>query len=160
MSEHTVEKIEVNREEGYVDKWYKKVENYHNELKWLRQFEGFERCPKYISHDEDEYRIRMTHVGEPLTKDNLPDDWFCQCCFLLEELKKFGCHHGDIDDNVMVKDGKLYLIDFEYAKDFQPEFANKSRLTLLWVISAVEWGISMTELRKIYDKFVASKTML
>lgn len=60
--------------------------------------------------------IEIEDCGEPLSSDNLPDDWEKQLNDILIDLKKNHIIHRDIRlDNLMVKYGIIKLIDFGWA---------------------------------------------
>jgi len=60
--------------------------------------------------------ILMSDCGDPLTAENLPDDWELQAEGILSALEEAGCRHNDIrPDNLTVKDGQIRLIDFGWA---------------------------------------------
>lgn len=105
-------KISIDAKAGCVEKWHSLVENYTSEVSCLRKLEDFDRCPNLLKTDDDQLYVRMTYVGEPLTKENMPDDWRHQCNHILDELGKRKFKHGDFHENIMVLNGKLYLIDF------------------------------------------------
>ena len=55
----------------------------------------------------------MEYAGTPINKANAPKDWKEQLTKILADLVKEGINHNDIKHTeVLVKDGKIYLIDF------------------------------------------------
>lgn len=71
--------------------------------------------PRVYGHNVAERTITIEHCGEPLTVDNIPDDWRVQLPEILVDLGEI--MHRDIRfDNLMIKDGIIKLIDFGWAK--------------------------------------------
>jgi len=89
---------------------------FEREINWLAKFESSEFFPHLISCDRSKYEILMSYCGEPLTKNNCPDDWEEQAENILTELKKYKCRHNDIkEQEIVVKCGKMHLVDFGWA---------------------------------------------
>ena len=60
--------------------------------------------------------LRLGYVGEPVRRYNLPADWPDQAERILGALAAADCAHNDIKcDNLTVRDGRLYLIDFGWS---------------------------------------------
>jgi hypothetical protein len=60
--------------------------------------------------------------GDPLTPENLPVNWKTQMYRLLMELGNRNCCHRDIRPaNLLVKQGRLCLIDFQWATNVSEE---------------------------------------
>lgn len=60
--------------------------------------------------------LEMENCGVKLTKNNLPQDWETQLNEIVSELSRAEIVHRDIrPENLMVKDGKIKLIDFGWA---------------------------------------------
>jgi len=58
----------------------------------------------------------MNYCGEPLTRENVPNDLERQLEQILTVLKKYQICHNDIQpNNLMVKDARIKLIDFGWA---------------------------------------------
>ena len=86
---------------------------FYNELYWLKKFKKYEFVPKILDIDYKNYAISLSHVGERISKNNKPKDWVNQLSKILNYLKKKNCFHSDIKpDNLLVKNKKLFLIDF------------------------------------------------
>jgi len=106
--------ITVIPEEDKVIKFFCRPKLYARERDWLYKLEEFDRVPKIISIKPME--ITMEYCGEQVSEENLPKDWREQAKEILDGLKKYGCSHNDIKPSeLMVKDGKVYLIDFGWA---------------------------------------------
>jgi len=97
-----------------------------NELFWLKKLSQFSWSPKLI--EEGERHIIMTYVGEPVTITTLPSDWKEQMEVILSDLASVSCFHNDIKNaELLVKDGKLHLIDYHHASSTREEFLEKKR---------------------------------
>lgn len=88
---------------------------FEREVYWLQYLneKGYDWCPKYVSSDPKSKVIKMTFVGHRINKQNAPENWRQQLTKILQDLRKDGICHNDIKgDEVLVKGGKLYLIDY------------------------------------------------
>lgn len=101
----------------------KKIQDYfpecnilENEIKWLNILKDFDRVPNIIEVTKVTKEIKMNNLGERVSVSNLPSDWEYQMEYILSELEKYNCCHNDIKPKeILVKDGKLNLIDFGWA---------------------------------------------
>ena len=95
-------------------------DNVGREIAWLRKLEDFDRVPTIVEELPMLTGFIMTYMGERLTKENIPKDWFDQRDYLLDTLhNKYGVQHNDIKPtDILVKDGKLNLIDFGWSSPF------------------------------------------
>lgn len=65
--------------------------------------------------------ILMEYCGETIKPDNIPNDYFNQISKILDELERLEIKHNDLYDkatgkiDILVKDGKLYVVDFGWA---------------------------------------------
>ena len=85
-----------------------------NEAKILRKSNS-PHFPKLVETDGNE--LSMEDCGEPLTVDNLPDNWQTQLIEIVGDLRLNKIQHRDIKpDNLMVKGGVIKLIDFGWAR--------------------------------------------
>lgn len=104
------------------------------ERKALSALEGVEGVPLLLARTEGE--LILTNCGEPLTTKNLPPDAEQQGRDLVGRLLKRGVSHNDIHPgNLLVKDGRLHLIDFAWAT-----FGNESKAFLPPVLG-VDYGV-------------------
>jgi len=100
---------------------YWKYEFVKKETYWLDKLKDFDRTPSVVKKEDHEFV--MEYVGEPVTSENLPDDWKEQVEYILEKLEEHGCSHNDIKrEEILVKDGKLHLVDFQHATHGRAEF--------------------------------------
>jgi len=102
------------------------VDLMNNEIYWLKRLEHFSWTPKIIKVYDD--TIEMTYVGEKVSKDNLPSDWREQTEQILKDLASIPCCHNDIKpEEIMIKDGKIHLVDFHHATATREEFEQKKK---------------------------------
>lgn len=95
-------------------KWEELV--FTRELKWLKKFKDANHFPTLINSNKDTLAITMSFCGEPLNKQNCPSNVHKQAEEILQELYFYKCCHNDIKPTeLLVKNGKLYLIDFGWA---------------------------------------------
>jgi SAM-dependent methyltransferase len=84
------------------------------EKKALSILEGVPGIPATLASTDSE--IFMTFSGVPVTRANLPEDAETQGRLLVDNMRKKGVRHNDIHPgNLLVKDARLYLIDFAWA---------------------------------------------
>lgn len=109
--------IDLNRDEVT-----KRIGRYgeHGILKrerdWLERLRQSGAVPALIRASAD--CIITSYVGEPVRRYNLPGDWHDQAERLLAALASARCSHNDIKcDNLAVRDGRLYLLDFGWATE-------------------------------------------
>lgn len=83
------------------------------EAAFLLKLDG--RCAPRLLASGDDW-IEMEHCGSELSLDNLPLDWCEQSAEVAAVLAETGIIHRDIKPgNLLVKDDRLYLIDFGWA---------------------------------------------
>lgn len=86
----------------------------HREAGWLSLLVDEPRTPVLL--DQKLNVIMMTNVGVPLNRNNAPSDLCRQLDDILLMLNRYMCSHNDINpDNLMVKNGYVSLIDFQWA---------------------------------------------
>jgi hypothetical protein len=84
------------------------------EIRWLDIMAPSGLVPRLLGRTPG--LLRMNYVGEPTRRYNLPADWREQADRILAALEAAGCCHNDIKcDNLMVRDGRLTLVDFGWA---------------------------------------------
>eukprot|EP01012_Entosiphon_sulcatum_P037420 TRINITY_DN48006_c0_g1_i1.p1 TRINITY_DN48006_c0_g1~~TRINITY_DN48006_c0_g1_i1.p1 ORF type:complete len:250 (+),score=40.21 TRINITY_DN48006_c0_g1_i1:172-921(+) len=84
------------------------------ERKALSILEGIDGIPLLLARTDREFF--MTNCGEQLTVANIPDDAEEQGRILVERMHKRAVNHNDVHPgNLLVKDGRLHLIDFGWA---------------------------------------------
>jgi RIO-like serine/threonine protein kinase len=120
-------RLVIDKQNGVVEKyfnvgkWGSVCKKYYpniinREVFWLEKLESFDRTPKLISHDMGIELVVMEYVGEPLTKQNIPNDYETQVTYILDGLKQFECSHNDIKPTeLLVLDGKINIIDFGWS---------------------------------------------
>lgn len=118
------------------------------EMAFLKRLAG-RHVPCVLAEGEDWFE--MERCGVELAQDNVPPDWRKQIADIAASLDAAGIVHRDIKPgNVLVKEGRLYLIDFGWAiwADEAPYFSPRelcadvprehiydNRAALEWVVS-------------------------
>jgi len=114
---------------------------FDSELKALCRLHGNPHFPALISSDYEKQQIIMSNCGQPLSTENLPEDWFKQLAEIADTLKEYDVVHRDITPfNVFVKSDVVILIDFGWSttfskKDTKPECMSPGEwqnLGLIW----------------------------
>jgi len=94
------------------------------EKMWLEKLADWDRTPDLISCEK--YSVILTYVGKPINASNIPDDWEEQAKDIISGLIKYNCSHNDIyNEEILVKDGKIYLIDFHHATMLRENMSKK-----------------------------------
>lgn len=95
---------------------YMKYNVFERELFWLRRFKDVEFIPNLTDYDENSKKLYLDFVGTHLNNLNKPKDLHEQLDIILNTLKEYNCAHNDINLlNILVKDSKIYLIDFGWS---------------------------------------------
>ena len=118
MAKTTVDKeAGVVIKEGLNNMYTRLFNGFQREIEWLIKLRHVDRVPKIL---EVQYpnKLALAYIGETITKETIPIDWYEQIIYILGELKKYKCHHNDIKPNeILVANGKLYLIDYNWATE-------------------------------------------
>ena len=111
------------------------LSQFYNEIFWLKKLEKFSFVPKIKNIDYRKYIISISNEGNEISKRNKPHDWPKQLNKILHILKKNNCFHSDINpQNVLVKNNKLKLIDFDQClkiSDLKRNIFLKTRVFLM-----------------------------
>jgi len=105
---------------------YPEAGMFEREVYWLRRLWGKPHVPKLAHVNEEKKEIVMEWVGTSLKDPTtvLPEDWQGQLLDLVALLAKHGLHYNDWDfSNLCVKDGVLYLIDFQWCPSLGLDFS-------------------------------------
>lgn len=89
---------------------------FEREIYWLRLLndEQISWAPKLLQVSKP--FIVMENVGTNVTKHIMPSNWSEQIKTIESDMKRLNLRHNDIKGNeILVKSGKLYLIDFQWA---------------------------------------------
>ena len=93
---------------------YTKYNIVENEIYWLNKLSDFIHTPNVISYNKTE--LTLSYSGEPLSAENIPNDWEVQINIILNKLIEINCAHNDIKPtDLLIQDGKIILIDFQWA---------------------------------------------
>lgn len=112
----------VNKKQvSYID--YPLLQNEYNILNTIMKSRHFPIYPKML----EEGVLQIQNCGEPVTVENLPDDWKQQLQEILDDLKEAGVQHRDIRlENILVNGKCLKLIDFGWAIFTHPTLKNNN----------------------------------
>jgi len=123
LQPHATSKISI-----HGDLYVKKGLKFHEfrviprEVCVLKLLQQFEWCPRLVTSNET--TIVTKYAGDPITDDNVPLDANAQFVEILNDMASVGVRHNDIifpcnehmhKIEVMVKDGRLMLLDFGWA---------------------------------------------
>jgi len=104
-----------------IHKKYMHYDFVNKEVFWLHRLASFDKTPNVISFNED--TIIMNYMGKIITKDTVPSDWKDQVECIIKTLKHLQVSHNDIKlEEILVKDRKINLIDFQHATTNKEEF--------------------------------------
>jgi predicted Ser/Thr protein kinase len=91
------------------------------EVEALKRLRGSGRAPELVKFGKD--WILMTYVGKRVRSNNLPKDWRAQVKDILRILREASISHNDIQwEEILVRKGRLYLIDFQHWTNTREEF--------------------------------------
>lgn len=113
--------VTYNTKTGIVTKRVKFYTQYHvyeREIYWLEYLnsKGYDWCPKLIGKNNKNKEIYLEYIGPRINPNNVPKDWKEQLTKILADLQKEGICHNDIKiPELLVKDDKLYLVDYGWA---------------------------------------------
>ena len=83
-----------------------------NNLRYLNS-KNIDSIPKLLKVDNKNTIMYMSYCGERISHSNKPINWKSQLKKIINDLKSVNFYHNDVVyDNVCVKEGKVYLIDF------------------------------------------------
>ena len=103
---------------------HKKYHHYDfitKEVFWLQKLSSFDRTPNIISFNNN--AMIMTYMGTVITKDTIPPNWKNQIEYIIKTLELLAVSHNDIQlGEILVKDKKINLIDFQHATSTREEF--------------------------------------
>jgi len=101
----------------------KKIVAYHKYNVYKREVhimsylnEHVDWCPQIISTNDNEHIIIMEYCGKILSNSNIPKNFTKQLELILNDMKRLNIQHNDIKlDEVLVKNGKIYLCDYGWG---------------------------------------------
>jgi predicted Ser/Thr protein kinase len=108
-------------QEGFIVKKINKItphtrDIFKREIYWLTKLADTGIVPLVKDVDVNSCTMIMQYCGEEISKQNKPDDWQKQLQNILEVLKQHNCNHNDLSEHeILVKDKKLYVVDFGTA---------------------------------------------
>ncbi len=98
---------------------------FHREIHFLTRLKDCGFVPKIIGVNYPDNELTLEYCGETLVKAALPSDYKLQIDNMLEFLEILEIQHNDIrPENVTVKDGALYLIDWQWATERNQQPSN------------------------------------
>jgi hypothetical protein len=108
--------------------------------------------------DKDSTSVTMSFCGEILTRHNVPNDWKVQTAEICSDLTEANIHYADPSpNNLLVKDGIIYLIDFVFCFKDGMERAYPKNWNVLSTSESLEYikkiihGVSSAGKQDIYD---------
>ena len=109
-------------------KLYLQYDVFNREVETLMALNNFSHVPKILAVDFDNKTFYMEYGGEPLTE--FFTSWPRQIKNIIDGLRKRGIQHNDIKNaELLVKNGKIMLIDYgwasEYGKPIDPSWPSK-----------------------------------
>ena len=119
----------VKQDDKYIKK-YNFEEKYNIELKSYQKLQNTGITPN-ITHNTSKLTINQEDVGDPLSLQNIPKDYIEQVYNIMNLLRKNNITHNDLwSGNVMVKNGRIKIIDFEHSTSLteQPKFFRNDNL--------------------------------
>jgi predicted Ser/Thr protein kinase len=127
--------------DGQVVKQYrprKSSGELEREVFWLERLKKTGVVPELLAVDQSSCAILMSDCGEPISTLNAPRDWEKQLSGLMEQLRANRCSHNDLSEHeVLVKDGRLRIVDFTFAlenqRDIIPSPTNCIKRTRLFL---------------------------
>lgn len=112
----------VTKRGGQIIKKYKgdrRSERYHREKKFYTMLTGTGITPSLINYDDLDFVLVLEDAGEPLNQlheESIPKDYISQSLHIMNLLEDMNIAHNDLwSGNILVKDGKLKIIDFEHS---------------------------------------------
>jgi RIO-like serine/threonine protein kinase len=113
-----IDKNIVTKEVIYKDRIHELVAR---EVFWLNHLKDTGFVPKILSTTANS--ITMEYIGPSLNKTNLPKNAESQLLQILLTLNEYACFYNDWKpENILVKDNKLYLIDFGWCPIINQDF--------------------------------------
>lgn len=95
---------------------YQRLYDFERELYWLQAVQGCAWFPSLRGFSTFNREITLEYAGIQVTPDTIPRDWRDQAETILHCMGIYGFQHNDIrPPNLLVMDGKLTLIDFQWA---------------------------------------------
>ncbi len=112
--------VGIDPDLGVAVKAYKRtwqhLYDFERELYWLQNLTECAWFPTLKGFSTFNREITLEYAGIEVTPDTIPRDWVDQAETILHCLELYGVQHNDIrPPNLLVKDGKLTLIDFQFA---------------------------------------------
>ena len=102
---------------------YKKHEQelLEREVYWLTKLKDTGFVPKLLRVNG--LSLYLEYIGSVISKDNIPKNADKQILQILLTLNEYNCLYNDWKpENVLVKNGKLYLIDFGWCPIIKQDF--------------------------------------
>ncbi len=112
--------VQIDHDAGRVYKAYKDtyaaLGDFEREVYHLDLLYGNCWFPQLLEVDTRNREITMEYAGVQVTRDCLPGSWRMQAELILDSLAFYGICHNDVrPENILVGEGSLTLIDFQWA---------------------------------------------
>jgi RIO-like serine/threonine protein kinase len=119
--------IRINKEDNIVEKIIDYGEYTHElfqrEVYWLTKLACTGRVPKLLGYNIVTHTIVMEWCGDVLCDENKPADAYEQLFDIHIMLLKHGCFYNDWKcGNLLVKDGKITIIDFGWCPKIKEDY--------------------------------------
>jgi len=98
------------------------------EVYWLTKLKATGFVPKLLKVNG--LSLYLEYIGPVLSKDNIPKNAEKQILQIILTLNEYNCLYNDWKpENVLVKNGKLYLIDFGWCPIIKQDFTCGGKVT-------------------------------
>jgi predicted Ser/Thr protein kinase len=121
--ETTLGTLQVSKELDLVVKTFSEenIEDFNLESRILQLLQPFPFVQRLLGKDDTKSTLFLSYMGNPLSTENLPEDWRVQVDRIYAVLQQKNILHNNISqEKLFVKDGKIILTDFESSTPASP----------------------------------------